>query len=214
MYFNQKIFQLLIGVTLLVMPLTVSAKPVTWPGSIQIMSMNDSDMNALHLIYTITPDFSIQNRTDYMRDDHIFIGGIQGNTLLKRWNFPHAQGNIYAGAGIGTADGDNSSATPALFTNILADYETRRFFISYEMDGIAAGKTVNQLWHRGRVGVAPYLGGYNDLHTWTMIQTDFRPNMDNDITVTPMLRFFTTHVMIETGVSHRGQGMINLIAQF
>jgi hypothetical protein len=191
----------------------VWAKPVTWPGGTQIMIMHDSDMNAAHAMYTITPNFSMQNRADYMDDGDIWITGIQGNYLIKRWNFPHAQANIYGSLGAGYA------ATPdqgdmAGFTSILADYETRRILVSYEGDGVAAGDTLNQFWHKTRIGVAPYVGEYDDVHTWIMLQTDYRPNMDDEFSATPMIRLFQTNWMIEGGISTKGRAMINTILQF
>jgi hypothetical protein len=117
--------------------LPAMAKPVTWEDGWQIMQMNDPDMNALHVMYTVTPTFSVQNRADYMRDDDIFVGGLQVNYLLKRWNFPQAQGNIYVSGGGGMARDDTTSEA-AWFGSLLADYETRSFFISYEADGITS----------------------------------------------------------------------------
>lgn len=194
---------------------TAQAKPVTWEGGWQIMSMNDPDINALHVMYTVTPTLSIQNRADYMREDKIFLGGLQLNYLLERWNFPNAQGNIYVSGGVGMADDNHhNDQSAAAFANMLADYETRRFFISYEADGLAAGNVTNQLWHRGRIGLAPYEGDYHDVHTWIMLQTDLRANMDDEVSVTPMVRMFKTNWMLEAGVNTDGKGMFNAIIQF
>lgn len=177
------------------------------------MSMNDADMNSLHIMYSLSPKWSVTARADYMDDSDTATAGIEATTLLKRWNMPNAQANIYVGAGIGGARSPNDTA-PALFGDILADYETRRVFISYEANGVAAGSVTNQLWHRGRVGIAPYVGAYDDLHTWLMLQTDLRSNMDNEVTVTPMVRLFKTDWMVEGGISTRGDTMINAIVQF
>lgn len=189
------------------------AKPIIWPGGFQVMSMNDQDMNSLHTMYTFSPKWSVTVRADYMDDGDTTTAGVEATTLLKRWNFPNAQANIYVGAGVGGARSPDDSA-PAFFGDILADYETRRVFVSYEADAVAAGDVTNQLWHRGRVGIAPYVGEYDDLHTWLMLQTDVRPNMDDEVTVTPMVRLFKTDWMVEGGVSNRGDTMANLIFQF
>ena len=49
------------------------------------------------------------------------------NTLLKRWNLPDGQGNIFnmTGAGLARYQGNNQ---PCLWTAFLADYESRRWF--------------------------------------------------------------------------------------
>ena len=53
----------------------------------------------------------------------------QLNTLLKRWNLPDGQGNIFNMSGAGVAN-YRGNTQPALWTAFLADYESRRFFLS------------------------------------------------------------------------------------
>lgn len=55
--------------------------------------------------------------------------GPQLNTLIKRWNLPDGQGNIFSMTGAGLAR-QGSNTQPAAWISILADYETRRVFIS------------------------------------------------------------------------------------
>lgn len=189
------------------------AKPITWPDGKQIMFMHDDQMTSAHAMYTLTPKLSLTARVDTMRDDDTTIAGVSATTLLKRWNFKDAQANIYVGGGLGAADIDGDTA-PAVFSDVLADYETRRIFLSYEANGVATSKDFDQLWHRTRIGIAPYVGDYDDVHTWLMIQTDLRPNQDDDFTVTPMVRVFQTDWMVEGGVSTKGNIMTNIIWQF
>lgn len=198
----------------LLIPATANAKPVTWPDGYQIMMMNDQDSNAVHLMYTVTPHLSLQNRTEYMRATDTLTAGLQANYLIHRWNLPGAQANIYGGLGAGYARNPDDGESFAGFGNVLADYETRRVFVSYEGDGITAGDVTQQFWHRTRVGVAPYEGEYDDVHTWLMLQTDYRPDVRNEWSVTPMVRLFKTNWMVEGGISNRGEGMFNVILQF
>jgi hypothetical protein len=194
-------------------PSVVFAKPVTWEGGHQAMFMNDQDMNALHYHYTFDPKTSVQTRTDYLRDNDTLVVGVQVDRLLKRWNMPNAQGNIYGALGGGYARTPDAES-PALFGNILADYETRRFLVSYENDFVTSDDVMQQFWHRTRIGFAPYEGEYNDIHTWLMLQTDYRPDMNDEVSVTPMIRLFKTNWMLEAGITHRGDGMLNFIIQY
>lgn len=202
-----------LALALLLFPLPATAKPVTWVDGQQITLMNDQDMNAAHYMYTVTPKTSVQASMAHMRGDDTNIGSVQMNHLVKRWNLPGAQANIYGSLGAGYAWNEDDHA-PAGLVGVLADYETRRVFVAYEAEGIAAGDVTNQLWHRARVGFAPYEGEYDDLHTWIMLQTDYRPNAEHEVSVMPLIRLFKTDWMVEGGMNTRGEAMFNFIIQY
>ena len=65
-----------------------------------------------------------------------------------------------------------------------------------------------------RVGVAPYIGEFNDLHTWLMVEVGHYPEAENKVTVTPMVRFFKNTHLIEAGISNQGDLLFNWMIQF
>jgi hypothetical protein len=135
------------------------------------------------------------------------------NYLIKRWNLPGAQGNIFGmtGAGVSRFKGDDEFSA---WTGILADYETRRIFTSYEIRGMYAGDFEKSVWQRARVGFAPYLANYEDLNTWFMVQVDHHPAKEDNVVVTPLVRFFYKTTLVEAGYSSNDHVMFNWVLQF
>ncbi len=192
----------------------VQARPVSYAGGITFMQLNDLERQSLHLHYSPTVNYSIGYKGEYWREDKWQFHGIQLNNLIKRWNRRASQANAYLKSGVGfvrTRAGDNSLAA---FTGIAADWETRRFFTLYENRYYDAGDADRFFSQKARLGIAPYIGDYGDLHTWLMIQIDHSPENDDPIVVTPLVRLFKHEYLVEMGVNDQGKLLFNLIARF
>jgi hypothetical protein len=191
-----------------------AAKPISYPGGVMLMLENDETGHTASLDYTLSPKAAAALFVKKEINGPVFtMAGPQLNYLVKRWNLPRGQGNIFSMTGAGTAfiDGETKFAA---WTTVLADYETRRIFTSYEARFMHVDSMKDSLWQRARVGVAPYLANYNELHTWIMIQVDHHPEKNHSTAVTPLLRFFYKTLLVEGGVSTRGNAMFNLVKQF
>ena len=190
-----------------------SARPVSYPDGWMLMSMNNASENSLMLSYSPTAKDAFGVRSDYRRDEKYWLHTAIYNRLLQRWNRPNSQANIFlqAGAGFGKK---GSRAEPAASIGLEADWETRRFYLSYENRFIAAGSIERDFTHKARFGVAPYVAGYNGLHSWLMVQIEHQPDKSHSVTVTPLVRVFTTDVLGEIGISSKSDVMINLTLQF
>lgn len=190
------------------------AKPLSYPGGFMVMQENDFTGNTLSFDYTITPNYAaaFYYKRERGEDDYQTLGP-QINTLIKRWNLPDGQGNIFnmTGAGITHEGNDNEFSA---WTSFLMDYETRRVFISYEPKLMYAGDIDKSFSQRARVGVAPYLANYDDLNTWLMVQADHNPKKDDNFVVTPLVRFFYKTTLVEAGYSSNDEVMFNWNLQF
>lgn len=202
---------------MLATPQHARAKPVSYVGGTMVMQENDETGYTATVDYTINPRVSLgayvkRERGEDDRENYT-TAGPQVNLLLKRWNFDEAQGNIFSstGAGISTLDGHSQFAA---WTSILADYETRRVFTSYEARFITAGDIDTAFSHRARVGVSPYKGGYDEAIPWLMLQVDHHPTKEDDLVVTPLLRVFYGTNLVEAGYSSNHNIMFNWIKQF
>lgn len=189
------------------------ARPISYPGGIAPMVMNDGTSNSANIQYSPTATYSIGYTFEHFREDNFNLHSLQVNNLLKRWNNPDSQGNLYLESGIGLS-AKNESIHPAAFTGIEADWEDRRFLVSYK-NRYTTGQDINDFYmESARLGVAPYIGEFGDLHTWLMVQVDHNPRAKDPVTVTPLVRLFKGTHLVEAGVSNQGKILFNWMIQF
>jgi hypothetical protein len=190
------------------------AKPISYVGGTMLMVESDYTGTSVSADYTFSPRFAAALYAKRERHETEFtMVGPQLNVLLQRWNLPDGQGNIFAMTGTGVAV-EGSHNRYAAWTSVLADYETRRIFSSYEVRLMYVRGEATSTWQRARLGVAPYLANYDDLNTWFMVQVDHHPEKRRAITATPLVRLFYKTLLLEGGVSTHGDVMLNLVKQF
>lgn len=192
-----------------------SARPVSYPEGWTLMQRNNGDRSALHIHYSPTAKDSIGLYVEKNWEDDITFTGLQYNRLVKRWNGRKSQANLYAKFGAGYADPFGApEASLSGFTEFAADWETRRWFTEYRIRAadLADDKSVH---HSARLGVAPYIGDYGDLHTWLMVQVENHPEGDKPITTTPLIRLFKGVQMAEIGYTiEQKEWLANWIIRF
>ena len=94
------------------------------------------------------------------------------------------------------------------------DWEDRRFFTSYE-NRLHYSPNIEKFYmQQVKVGVAPYVGKYGDLHTWLMLMVQHMPNSNKKFVYTPFLRMFKGDFLGEIGLSDFGDIMFNVIKRF
>lgn len=195
-----------------------TARPVSYPGGWTSMITNNGDTNNVHIHYSPTARYSVGVRGTYNRGADYWLSALQLNTLVKRWNKPDSQANLYlkSGAGLAYSDADafDAKTSGAFFTGLAADWEDRRFFTSYENNYTDAGSIDERFTQSARVGVAPYIGNYGDVHTWLMLQVDHDPEADEAVTVTPLVRLFKDVHLVETGISNQGDVLFNWVIRY
>lgn len=191
------------------------ARPVSYPGGWTWMQMNNGDYSSVHAHYspTFQDSIGLYSERNWSEDWH--FTGVQYNRLLKRWNEKKSQANLYLKGGVGQADPFGpDSAQLAGFVGLSADWETRRWFTSYEARAYDLGfdQTARQ---SARIGVAPYIGDYGDLHTWLMLQVENNPESETPTTFTPLVRFFYDVQLLEIGYTPETERfMANWIVRF
>jgi hypothetical protein len=192
------------------------ARPVSYPGGWTAMQMNNGDMSSVHLHYspTFKDSIGLYSERNWGEDWH--FTGVQYNRLVKRWNTPSSQANLYFKAAAGQADpfGDGADVEAAGFVGVGADWETRRWFVSYEGRAYDLGFDQDAR-QSARIGVAPYIGDYGDLHTWLMLQVENQPEAETPTTLTPLVRFFYDVQLLEIGYTPETEElMLNWIVRF
>jgi len=191
------------------------ARPVSYPDGWTLMQRNNGGRSSVHAHYSPTATDSIGVYIERNWEEDVTFTGLQYNRLVKRWNGPKSQANFYAKFGAGQADpfGD-AGAELAGFTELVADWETRRWFTEYRIRAtdFADNQSVH---HSARFGVAPYIGDYGDLHTWLMVQIENHPEGDKPVTTTPLIRLFQGVQMVELGYTiEQKEWLANWIVRF
>ena len=197
---------------------TVSARPVSYPQGWTVMQMNDMDSSSVHIHYSPTINYSIGYKGEYFKDEDWQFHGGQLNYLVNRWNAKASQANLYLKGGLGLAYSDyqsfDSETSAAGTIGLAADWETRRWFTYYENRYVNAGNIDEFFNQKARIGVAPYIGDYGDVHTWLMLQVDHNPSQDDEVTFTPLVRLFKGEYLAEAGVSDKGDVLFNWVIRF
>ncbi|ABI75601.1 conserved hypothetical protein [Hyphomonas neptunium ATCC 15444] len=203
------------GLALAALAAPASARPVSYAGGWTVMQENNGMYSSLHLHYSPTATDSIGLYTENNWDMDAVFTGLQYNRLVKRWNAPQSQGNLYLKLGAGAADPYGEDGQRAAgFAGLAADWETRRVFVSYDVRARDYGSD-QSVSHAARIGLAPYVAGYGDLHTWAMVQVENHPEADNPVQVTPLLRLFTGPVLVEAGYTlEEDRFLLNWIYRF
>ena len=196
----------------------IKARPISYPGGLTLMLMNNSMKNSLHAHYSPTTKTSLGYKFEYWRGSEFSLNLIQMNNLIKRWNQPESQANFYIKSGIGSAYSDRGQFKKkhsfAGFVGLSADWEDQRYFIQYSnryTNALEIDEFYTQFIH---LGITPYIGNYGDIHTWLMIKIDHTPKFKRNFIITPHFRFFKDVHLIEVGADTRGKIMFNYIFRY
>lgn len=203
-------------------PLAAQARPVSYPDAWTVMLRNDSDQNSAHVHYTLDTQHSIGLRLRYDREGDFTFTGAQLNRLVKRWNKPDSQANLYARIGLGQVSDNLDSSElrlkrdkdEALFLGVSADWETRRYFVSAAAEHWDNGRFGEFSSFHSRLGIAPYVANTGALHSWIMIEGHHRPESADKVGASAILRFFKGQSLVEIGVDDRGEPLLNYIHRF
>lgn len=193
---------LLVLLLALVLTVEANARPVSYVGGWTIIETSNRQSTAALVHYTATPKLSVGGRAEWDRNADFMMTAVQPTWLAKRWFGQDFQANVYLTGGLGLATGINSNpmgSDIAYFAGIMADWETRRHFLSYEARYLDAGHFGDNFMQAARIGWAPYEGDTGDLHTWLMVEVDHRPDARESVGVTPLIRFFKNTLLFEVG---------------
>lgn len=210
---KMRVFFYLVLVLFSLFTLRGYAHPVSFQGATSLMSSNREGETELSLHYSLRYWMSLGiNTYKFPEQEATFL---RTNFLLKRWNNPDSQGNIYLGVGHGfdrlkdEADQKNKVVQRSM-GSLEADWESRKLYIS----GLHTQFSESSYeLSRLRMGIAPYLADYNDLNTWFIVQFDKVKGKDN-IETTQFVRLFYRNMLIEIGAVYGGGFALNLMAHF
>lgn len=167
------------------------SRPVSWAGGSTIMYKTNSMMSSYTFHYSPTYKYSIG--AEYVNDRYFnnhFIN-LRSTYLLDRHNTKISQRNIYLTGGISTKTNQDFSY------GIHGDWETRRLFSSFSLINKHT-KEKDYTENEFQLGVAPYLGKYDDIHTWVMLKAK-KNTINNNWEIYPFIKLFQGDFLIEVG---------------
>lgn len=193
---------------------TANAHPVSFKDGFGIMPGYSLDRKELELNYSFTSDTAAAiNLIEIEKSDSKLRFILpQVNHKFFRRNAPESQANLYGSLGLGGVREDGGSELAGIAA-IQADYETRRIYTLIAGEHIQTDN-LNLNRFRYRFGVAPYLADFEDLNTWLIGQVEYTPQLDEEWTVVPMVRFFYSNYLLEVGASLDGDPFVAGIFHF
>lgn len=193
--------------------LKANAHPVSYKDAFGLMSYNNSQMNEALLTYSLSHNFAIGHTYIREKKSEFYIPRV--NLLAKRWNNEDSQGNLYLsfGSGIEKYASNNSNVRMG---EIVADWESRKYYVYYEHLHMLRDNKSNSLWterddnhSKFRFGLAPFLADYSDLNIWLIAQLS--KHNDETIEATQFMRFYIKNTLWEIGADFNGGFVFNFM---
>lgn len=203
-------------ITLLSLIITTStfAHPVIYKGGWAVSSANMADYSNNYVMYSLSHRFAIGadhwRFSDRTGNDNE-MGLAKFNYLLWRANGENSQANIYLHGGVGVEDQniEKKQTRGTFMGGAEIDWETRTLFTAlkhYQFQNLSVSQA--------RVGFSPKETPFDELQTWFMVQAMTITNLNDQVMITPMLRFFYHNVLWEMGSSTKGDWMLNLMVHY
>lgn len=168
--------------------------------------------------YAFTPRDAVGPSLLYMRSDDKArtreLAEVAYTRLLKRWNLPHAQANVWFVGGLGTVSGNDFAGHRAMASpGIQVDYETTRIYALvvgrlYRADGL------NHDYLAGRLGFSFYEVDYDEVQPWLVVEARRMRDLSDKTEITPMVRLIHNRYFVEAGVNNSRQLRFNFMYTF
>lgn len=125
--------------------------------------------------------------------------GLNYTGLLKRWNFPSAQANVWFMGSVGEAKGqfDGFSYSPS----VQFDYETTRLYFLAKVRMLRAPGMNNDV-AAIQAGFSFFETDFDQTQPWFVLEAKTTRNFDPGTQITPALRFINKNYFLELGVTN------------
>lgn len=199
----------------------LNARPISYPNSWTIMQKHNWEKSSVHIHYSPNAKNSIGFLGAYYQRENDRLYALQWNHLLFRNNQKKSQANLYSKVHLGRLKKELSQTNVSHSAlNLSYDWETRKYFFLYAIaiEHTDQADTKSNTFHqKARIGIAPYVAPYGNIHTWFMLEFEHHPddiNTENHFILTPMVRFFKGDYLCEIGLNSNNQILFNSIIRF
>ena len=195
--------------------LTAHAAPMGFKDSWMTMGDFSKTYRELTVNYALTPRDAIGVTSTYMQTNNESQSQINNELsytrLVKRWNMPEAQANIWFIGGIGETRGNYFGGAKATVSpGIQADYETTRMYASANARFYIADGITNNIVS-ARTGFSFYEANYDETQPWLIVEARRMSMVSAAFEVTPMLRLIHNRFFVEAGANFHGQPRLSFM---
>ena len=200
------------------LPLPALAAPMGFKESWMVMGDLSPNWREGFLNYAFTARDAVGPSLLTMRSDdgtkRRELAEVTYTRLLKRWNLPHAQANVWFVGGIGALRGNDLAGTRTMATpGIQVDYETTRVYVS-AFGRLYRAEGVNHDYAAARVGFSFYETDYDEVQPWLLLEARRMRHLSDQTEITPMLRLIHNRYFVEAGVNNMRQLRFNFMVTF
>lgn len=169
--------------------------------SAMLMSEFSNDRKELMLNYSPALGHAFGVETMWMRGDKQtnLITNINYTGLIKRWNMPNGQANLWLMTAIGEASGDSSGFSYS--PSVQFDYETTRIYFLAKARMVRA-PNIQYDTYSVQSGFSLYETSFEETQPWLVIEAKTTENMMSRNEITPALRLINQHYFLELGVTN------------
>lgn len=134
--------------------------------------------------------------------------------LVKRWNAPHSQANLWFVAGAGPVRGNDFAGTRTMLApGVSADWETTRLYVSATAR-LYRARHINHDYAAVRAGFSFYEADYDETQPWLIVEARRMRGLSDETEITPMLRLIHSRYFVEFGINQMKQGRFNFMYIF
>ena len=204
---------------LLIAPaLAAQAGPMGFKDSTMAMGDLGANWREAWVNHAITPRDAWGAGGIWMRSDDKRLtrefAEVNYTRLVRRWNAPHSQANVWFLGGVGPVRGnDFSGPRTMLAPGVSADWETTRLYVSatarlYRAEGLKHD------YAAVRAGFSFYEVDYDQTQPWLVLEARRMRGLSDDTEITPMLRLIHNRYFVELGMNQMKQGRFNFMYIF
>ena len=138
------------------------------------------------------------------------VGGLTYTRLVKRWNLPDAQANLWAVGTLGSLRSGSSQSETLWSPSVMADYETTRVYVSGGLK-TQRSASVRQDTAYARAGFSFYEVDYEEIQPWLVVEAKRQRDVVFKTETAAWLRLIHKRYFVELGADDEGRVRFNFM---